>query len=147
VKLSTKGRYASRLMLELALNYGRGPMQLKDIAEKQDISEKYLGHLVPALKTAGLINANRGAHGGYSLTKSPRKISLKDVVLAAEGNLDLVECLKSPESCSRVAICVTRDIWGDLTKKMINILDLTSLEDMVRKYRKKQSLQPLVYSI
>ena len=76
MKLSTKGRYGSRLMLELALHYGEGPILLKDIAQTEEISEKYLGHLIPVLKVAGLINSTRGAHGGYTLARAPEQIRL-----------------------------------------------------------------------
>lgn len=111
MKFSTKGRYGARLMLELALNYERGPVLLKDVAERQEISEKYLGHLIAPLKASGLINSSRGAHGGYLLAKPPQDISLAEVVQAVEGNLALVECVSSPKVCRRISICVMREIW------------------------------------
>ena len=104
MKLSTKGRYGARLMLELALEYGKGPVLLKEVAERQEISEKYLGHLISPLKAAGLINSTRGAHGGYTLAKASKDITLAEVVQAVEGNLSVVECVSSPGVCSRVEI-------------------------------------------
>jgi len=146
MKLSTKGRYGTRLMLDLALHSDNGPVLLKDIAEREEISEKYLGQLVTPLKAAGLVNSSRGAHGGYNLAKAPKDITLKDVVRAAEGNLALVECVVTPKVCSRVSACVSRDIWDELSEKMSEFLESITLAEMVARYRKKQQ-QPLAYSI
>ena len=147
MKLSTKGRYASRLMLDLALNYDRRPVFLRDIAKRQEISEKYLGQLTLPLKAAGLINSIRGAHGGYALARRPQDITLKEVVLAVEGDLNLVECLATPKMCHRADLCVTRDIWSRLTQKMTEVLESTTLQDMVKMQSQKQQFQPLIYSI
>ena len=147
MKLSTKGRYGARLMLDLACYYGQGPVLLKNIAQRQEISEKYLGHLIPPLKSAGLLNSTRGAHGGYTLAKPPEDITLADVVQAVEGDLGFVECVKAPKVCRRVDSCVTRGIWEELSKKVTEILEYNTLHDMVVKMRRKQKTQPLVYSI
>ncbi len=147
MKISTKGRYGTRLMLYLARKYGKGPVLLKEVAEFEEISEKYLGHMIPLLKTAGLISATRGAHGGYSLAREPRAISLTEVILALEGSLTLVECVASPDVCTRVSECVTRDIWGEMSIKLMEVLDATNLEDMVKRYRQKQQSKSFMYSI
>ena len=147
MKLSTKGRYGTRLMLDLALHYGGGPVLLKDIAERQEISEKYLGHLVPPLKTAGLISASRGAHGGYLLTKAPDEIDLAEVVEAVEGDMCLVECVSNPSVCSRVEFCITRDIWEELSHEVNNVLKSFTLQDLVDRQQRKTKLQPLMYHI
>ncbi len=147
MKLSTKGRYGTRLMLDLALNYGNGPVLLKDVAERQEISEKYLGHLITPLKAAGLINSSRGAHGGYILARPPEQISLGEVIRAVEGNLSLVECTAAPDVCHRVNFCVTRDIWNEMRNKMMETLESTTLQDMVQRHKQKQKSQPLVYNI
>ena len=147
MKLSTKGRYGARLMLDLALHYGNGPILLKDIAERQEISENYLGQLIPSLKAAGLVNSSRGAHGGYMLAKEPTGITLKEVIQAMEGSLSLSECLDAPRVCRRVSSCVTRDIWSQMSEKMSEVLESNTLEDMVNRERRKQQLQPLMYSI
>jgi Rrf2 family protein len=91
MKLSTRGRYSIRLMIDLALYGADGAVFLKDIARRQEISEKYLGHLVPLLKSAQLIHATRGANGGFTLAKSAVDISLKDIVAAVEGPISLVD--------------------------------------------------------
>lgn len=149
MKLSSKGRYGARLMLDLALHYGNGNglVLLKDIAERQEISEKYLGHLIAPLKAVGLINSSRGAHGGYTLAKAPQDITLAEVVQAVEGNLSVVECVSSPEVCSRVEVCVTRDIWSRLSEKITEVLDSTTLQDMVELHAQKQKSHSLMYSI
>lgn len=147
MKISTKGRYGTRLMLYLARKYGRGPVLLREIAESEEISEKYLGHLIPLLKTAGLIRATRGAHGGYSLAKEPSAISLTEILLALEGSLILVECVNAPGICSRVSECVTRDIWGEMSVKLMEVLDANNLEDLVKRYRKKQQSKSFIYNI
>lgn len=147
MKLSTKGRYAARLMLELALHYGQGPVLLKDVAQRQEISEKYLGHLIAPLKAAGLITSSRGAHGGYTLARVPRDITLADIVGAVEGNLNVVECVSSSKICHRVDLCVTRDIWSQLSAKIKEVLNSTTLQDMVNQQQEKQKLQGVAYSI
>ena len=135
MRLSTRGRYAARLMLELALCYGRGPTLLKDIAKRQEISEGYLEHLLPPLKIAGLINSSRGAHGGYTLAREPSKINLKEVVQALEGSLSPVGCVDSLSVCQRTGFCVTRDIWKELGEKISQTLESVTLEDMVERQK------------
>lgn len=132
-------------MLDLALHYGNGPVLLKDIAERQEISEKYLGQLSAPLKAAGLINAARGAHGGHMLAKEPSKITLKEVIQCLEGPLSLSECIDAPGVCRRVNSCVTRDILEEVSEKMIEALDSSTLQDMVN--RQKEKPQSLMYSI
>lgn len=147
IRISTKGRYGTRLMLELALNHGNGTMLLKEIAKNQDISVGYLEQIIPNLKAAGLINSSRGAHGGYVLARPPGEINLKEIVEALEGSLSLIECIKSPETCERFEFCATRDIWDELTEKLDTTLESKTLKDLIEKHRNKQKSQPLMYSI
>jgi Rrf2 family cysteine metabolism transcriptional repressor len=147
MKISTRGRYAARLMLDLAVHYGEGFVHLKDVARRQEISRKYLGHLIPPLKKAGLITSNRGAHGGYRLARAPRDISLGEVVRAVEGDLAIVECVATPEICHRVGSCVTRDIWELMGDSVRDLLDSITLEGMVDEQRRKQELQGLMWHI
>ena len=146
MRLSTKGRYGARLMVELALNYGKGSVLLKDIAKRQEISQGYLEHIIPPLKAAGLIKSNRGAHGGYALTKVPSKITLKDVVFTLEGSLTPVECVDNTQVCNRVPYCVTRDAWKELGSKISETLDSITLKDLVEK-QKMKNRDRLVYHI
>jgi len=137
MKLSTRGRYGVRLMLDLALHYGEGPILLKDIAERQGISEKYLWQLINPLKTTGLVNSLRGAHGGYVLGKSPEAISLKAILQILEGPLCLVDCVDNPALCDRSLSCISRDIWGEASKSMQQTLEDTTLAAMVERQKDK----------
>ena len=146
MRLSSKGRYGARLMLELALCYGMGPVLLKDIAKRQGISEGYLEHLLPPLKAAGLVRSSRGAHGGYRLAKAPSEITLKEIVYTLEGSLSPAECVDAPSVCQRARYCVTRDIWKELREKISQTLESVTLEDMVERQRDKAEPSP-IYNI
>lgn len=137
MKLTTKGRYGTRLMLDLALHFGEKPVFLKDAAKREEISEKYLWHLIPPLKNAGLITSMRGAHGGYSLTRDPSRITLKEILLAVEGPISLVGCIDDSSACKRSGMCSTRDIWTELSEKFSQILESVTLEDIVEKQNSK----------
>ncbi len=132
MRLSTRSRYGTRLMLKLALNYTKSPVFLKDIAQEEEISEKYLSHLVIPLNASGLISSSRGAHGGYRLAKPPTLITVKDIVQALEGNLSTVECVKNPSVCKRVKSCVTRDVWETLDEKIFDTLSSVTLDDLIK---------------
>jgi Rrf2 family transcriptional regulator, cysteine metabolism repressor len=131
MKLSTRSRYGIRMMYELALKYGQGFIFLKDISYNQDISEKYLGQLIIPLRSSGLVISSRGAHGGYSLAKSPDKITLYDIVNVLEGTTCVVECVKEPGVCSRVGNCPTRPVWEEFDKTITSFLEGVTLESLV----------------
>ena len=137
MRLTTKGRYGTRLMLDLALHFGEQPVFLKDAAARQEISEKYLWHLIPPLKNSGLITSVRGAHGGYSLSRPPAQITLKDILLAVEGPISFVSCVGDSSACKRSEICGTKDIWSELSEKFLKILESVTLEDIVEKQKCK----------
>ena len=137
MKLSTRNRYSTRLMIELALNYNKGPVFLRDISNIQQISYKYLSQLVMPLKVAGLIKSIRGAHGGYFLARPPEEIKLSDIILAVEGTISTVECIDNPDICIRANDCVTRDIWEEISDKLREILNSYNLQIMVDLYFKK----------
>ncbi|MDP1991187.1 MAG: Rrf2 family transcriptional regulator [Syntrophales bacterium] len=137
MKLSTRGRYGVRLMFDLALHYGDGPIYLKDIAERQAVSVKYLWQLINPLKTKGLVNSTRGAHGGYVLGKEPGSISLKEILQVLEGSLCLVDCVDIPSLCERSPSCISREIWEEASKGMQQMLENTTLATMVLKQREK----------
>jgi len=147
MKLSTKGRYGTRLMQDLAIHFGQGPVLLKDIAHRQEISEKYLGQLVIPLKNAGLIQSTRGAHGGYTLSCDPGSITLKQVIEAVEGSLSLVECVDKPDFCTKSDSCVDRDVWAKLTNDMIRTLESITLKDLADKEKTKTAEKRLMYDI
>lgn len=133
MKLSTRGRYGTRLMLELAQQFGKGPVLLKDISESQDISLKYLGQLIIPLKIAGLIKSTRGSHGGYFLSRSPDMIKLYEVVGAVEGPIAFTECVESPDICYRSKTCAAREVWEKATRQFIETLSSITLADMLKK--------------
>ena len=147
MKLSTKGRYATRAMLDLAINQGEGPVLLKDIAQRQQISLSYLEHLVTPLIAGGLIRSTRGARGGVSLARSPEEIKLSEVIQLLEGSLAPVECVNNPELCSRSELCVTRDVWSELKKAMNGVLESTTLQDLVERQKGKGRTAKAMYYI
>jgi Rrf2 family cysteine metabolism transcriptional repressor len=147
MKLSTRSRYGVRLMFELALNYGKEPVLLRNIAKNQEISEKYLSKLIIPLKAAGFVNSLRGAHGGYILAKEPVKISIKEIVEVLEGDISPVECVKNPSLCKRVSICPTRDVWCKLNNEISETLKNISLEDIVKNSKSKEDEHSLTYCI
>ena len=147
MKLSTKVRYGTRAMLDLAIHYGNGPVLLKDIAKRQEISLKYLDRILSSLKTTGLVKSLRGAKGGYVLNKPPPKITVSQIVEALEGPLELVECVTNKDYCRRVKFCVMHDIWYELGKAMEVVLKTTTLEDLVIRDRKKRKSSGSMYYI
>ena len=137
MKLSTRGRYSTRLMMELALRFGKGPVLLKDISSSQDISLKYLGQLIIPLKIAGLIKSTRGSHGGYFLSRSPDKISLSEVVSSVEGPIAFSECVDSPDICCRSKTCVAREVWEKTSRQFNETLGSITLADMLKRQEAK----------
>lgn len=147
MKLSTKGRYGTRAMLDLAFHYGDGPILLKDVARRQDVSERYLEHVVTPLKVAGLLTSVRGAGGGFTLAKPPSQIKLSEIIQAVEGSIAPVDCVDDPKLCPRADFCVTRDIWTELKEAMNGVLESTTLQDLVERQREKSEPQAIMYHI
>ncbi len=134
MKLSTRGRYGVRLMFDLALHYGTGPIYLKDIAERQGVSAKYLWQLINPLKTTGLVNSLRGAHGGYILARPPETISVGEVICAVEGALVPMPCIRDDlcTPCEREGTCAARSVWELVHARLADALDGMSLADLAR---------------
>jgi Rrf2 family cysteine metabolism transcriptional repressor len=147
MKISTKIRYGARAMLELAYHYGEGPIELKEIAARENISLKYLEQVINPLRGAGLVKAVRGSKGGYSLAKPPSKICLYDVVETLEGPLNLLECLRDSKVCEKVPSCVTRDIWQEVSEAISKIFYSVTFEDMVNRKREKEGNNSPMYQI
>ena len=143
MKLSTKSRYATRLMVNLVFTYQKGPIQLNEIAQKEDVSEKYLSQLVIQLRAAGLIRSIRGAKGGYLLAKAPSTISLKDIVETMEGGLNIVDCLGESKSCSKSEKCVSRHVWDKVTRAIRETLEGITLEELANQV--DESDRPMYY--
>lgn len=138
MKLSSRTRYGMRAMLELALEYGKKPLQIKAIADREDISNKYLEQLIAMLKSSGLVRSMRGPRGGYMLARPPAEIKLSDIFTTLEGSLVPVECIEHTEFCPRCSDCATRLIWQDLYRALMSILETTTLQDLVEKSVKLQ---------
>lgn len=147
MKISTRIRYGARAMLELASHYGEGPIELKEIAKKENISLKYLEQVINPLRAAGLVKSIRGSKGGYSLAKPPAEICLYDVVESLEGPLNLLECLHDSKACQKVPSCVTREIWKEVSEAISKIFHSVTLEDMIHRKKEKQELNPPMYQI
>jgi len=147
MKISTKIRYGSRAMLELASRYGEGPIELKEIAKKENISLKYLEQVINPLRAAGLVKSIRGSKGGYSLAKPPSEICLYNVIETLEGPLNLLECLRDSKVCQKVPSCVTRDIWKEVSEAISKIFYSVTLEDMVNRKIEKEGRNPSMYQI
>ena len=147
MKLSTRARYGTRALLELALHQGEGPVLLKDIARRQKISLQYLEHLVTPLIAGGIVRSTRGAKGGVSLTRPPSEIRLSEVIHLLEGSVAPVDCVNNPGICLRSELCVTRDVWDDLRKAMDSVLESTTLQDLVERQKRKGHPEEVMYHI
>jgi Rrf2 family cysteine metabolism transcriptional repressor len=137
VKLSTRGRYGTRAMLDLAMHDDGQTVLLKDIAKRQEISERYLESIMRVLVSNGLVTSVQGRNGGFSLAKKPGDIKLSQIIEAVEGSIAPVFCVDNPKLCKRVPICVTYDVWRKLKKAMFDVLDSITLEDMLEMQKKK----------
>lgn len=133
MKLSSRSRYGFRAILELAVEYGHGPLQIKVIAQREDISNKYLEQLIAMLKASGLVRSIRGPRGGYLLTRPPGEIKLSEVFTTLEGPTIAVECLEHPEFCPKCMDCVTRQVWSKMQAAMMGVLEGMTLQDLVDK--------------
>ncbi|MBF0523870.1 MAG: Rrf2 family transcriptional regulator [Deltaproteobacteria bacterium] len=142
MKLSTRGRYASRAMLDMALNMDKGAVSLKEMAKRQDISTKYLEQIFIPLKAAGLVRSVRGPRGGYTLARKPSEISLGEIIRSLEGSIAPVECVDNPDICKRSPDCVTIEIWRAINDTVTNILNNIHLDELVLRHHNK--LKPLV---
>ncbi len=130
--ISTKGRYALRLLIDLAQHSSEGSVALKDIAKRQDISKKYLEQIVPSLVRSKLLYANRGYGGGYSLSKPPEQYTVGEILRVTEGNLSPVACMQcEPNSCPRKNDCLTLPVWEGLNRVINEYLDGITLRSII----------------
>jgi len=131
MKLSTRSRYGTRLLVDLARSMDQGPVQAGEISHRQNISVKYLEQLIRPLKQAGVITSVRGPKGGHMLAKKPEDISLGNIVRLFEGQSDLVQCVGYPEKCPMADDCAVRLAWQSATQALYRSLDATSIADLV----------------
>ena len=138
MRLSTRGRYGARVMLELALRNKDGAVSIKDIADSQDISAKYLVQIIASLKAAGLVVSVRGSGGGYLLARPPSRITLGEVIRTLEGSIAPVHCVDNLEACPRTGFCVIHNVWTQMKDAIDKIIDSLDLGKMVRRHNKKK---------
>jgi Rrf2 family protein len=131
MKLSTRSRYGTRIIMELARHYGQDPVQVSEIAKMQKIPVKYLEQLIRSLKLADLITSVRGSKGGHQLKQRPDKITVGQIVRQLEGQTDLVECVSQPEKCQMSAECRVRSVWIEATEAMYEKLDNITIADLI----------------
>ena len=131
MKISTKGRYALRMMIELARNYESGYMSIREVSKRQNISVKYLEQITAALTKAGFLESTRGPKGGHRLVRKPSDYTVGDILRVTEGDLAPISCLQdSPNRCPRAAECTTLSFWEGLYKAITDYCDSVTLEDI-----------------
>ena len=132
MKISTKGRYALRLMIDLATNDEGNPIRIKDVAERQNISDKYLEQIISALNKAGFVRSVRGPQGGYSLKKKPEDYTVGMILRLTEGSLAPVACVEEDETdCERQGGCVTYLLWRKISDAINGVVDTITLKDLI----------------
>jgi len=131
MKVSTKGRYGLRAMMDLARKFGKGPIMMSEIAEQEDLSPKYLHALLASLRASGLIRSVRGAGGGYMLAKSPDKIPIDAIITALEGPLELTDCVSAPDICIRGDECAARRVWLKASEALQSAMGNLTLSDLI----------------
>lgn len=146
MKVSTRGRYGVRFMLDVAVHEDRGPVALRDVARRQGLSEKYLWQVLAPLKAVGLVRSVRGAGGGYVLSRPARKISVRDIVVTLEGESLLVDATKSPE-WERSEAYVTREMWKEFEDRLTEMMEAITLQDLVEKQKAREQISVPTYSI
>jgi Rrf2 family iron-sulfur cluster assembly transcriptional regulator len=133
MKLTTKTRYGTRLLIDLAQHQDKGAAQMSAISMRQNISVKYLEQLIRPLKQADLVTSTRGPKGGHMLAKKPEEITLGQITRLFEGTPDLVNCISDPEKCSMLDDCIVRHAWGRANKALYDELDSITIADLLKK--------------
>jgi Rrf2 family cysteine metabolism transcriptional repressor len=141
--ISTKGRYATVAMLDLALHYGEGPVMVKDIAGRYDLSSRYLEQLLISLKVAGMVRSARGMHGGFALARPPSQVRLSEIIQATEGSMAPADCVDTPEAFPRTAHCAVYDVWVEMKAAVNQVLESVTLQDLMERQRRKWELKQL----
>ncbi|MBM4462144.1 MAG: Rrf2 family transcriptional regulator [Chloroflexi bacterium] len=147
MRLSTRGRYGTRALVDIALHYDGTPIPLRDVAARQEISVQYLEQLVSPLVKAGILNSVRGAAGGVRLARPPGEIKLSQVIGILEGSIAPAKCVDDPKACSRSDFCVTRDVWAQMKEAAAKVLESITLQDLVERQKEKGKASTPMYSI
>ncbi len=141
MKLSTRGRYATRAMCDLAMHFGEGPIMVKDISKRQYISERYLEQILTPLKLAGLVRATRGSRGGFALARPPSAITLLDIIYTVEGSTAPVECVDDAQVCPLSNSCAGREVWSEIKRVTDKVLESTTLQHLLEKQKRINAKQ------
>jgi Rrf2 family protein len=147
MKLTTKMRYGTRALVDLALHDGQGPVSSSEVAEHQQVSVKYLESILATLRNAGLVQTTRGAQGGHMLARPPSEIDLREIFDVLEGSRGLVECTADPKLCTRYDACVTQEVWTEMYAACMAILEATTVADLANRARDKQRALANMYHI
>ena len=131
MKLSTRSRYGTRILLELARHVDNSPLQVSEISKRQNIPAKYLEQLIRTLKSAKLIKSTRGSKGGHQLNQPAESISIGQIVRLFEGQTDLVECVSTPDKCDMADECRVRSVWMEATEALYQKLDKVTIADLL----------------
>ncbi|MCH5185711.1 MAG: RrF2 family transcriptional regulator [Oscillospiraceae bacterium] len=141
MKISTKGRYALRMMVDIAMNGENDNVSIKDVAQRNNISIKYLEQIVNLLSKRGFLKSTRGPQGGYRLSKPPEQYTIGDILRITEGNMAPVSCLEDDENmCERAGKCETLWIWEEFYHVINEFMDSVTLEDIVKKAKEKRKV-------
>lgn len=147
MKLSTRSTYGVRAMMALALQHGTGPVMVKEIAEQQNLPPTYLEQLMVLLKKASLVNATRGAKGGYVLSRAASDITLAEIIEVLEGPLTLTDCPSGVGCCGHPETCALNDVWNTASQALIQVFQDITLANLIERQRAKESAPVLMYSI
>jgi Rrf2 family protein len=147
MKISKRTRYGLRMMIELALNDGKGSLNLTEIAAREEISLKYLSQIIIPLKSTGLVQSTRGSAGGYTLAKPAESITVRDILAALEGEMDIVECVEDPSQCERNAFCTARGVWSRLNESITQVLSSMNLKGLAQETEKTMGKHTITYQI
>ena len=142
MRLSTKSRYGTRAVLDIAMHGRNGPVTLKDMSRRQDVSKKYLGQIINQLLTAGILESIRGPQGGYVLNRPPDTIRLGEIIRALDGSVAPSRCVDNPTICQRNTNCVTREVWIRVKESVESVIDETTVADLVARQKDLNALSP-----
>ena len=137
MRLSTRSRYSILALMDLAAHAGEAPVLVREIAEREGISDRYLEQLLLPLKAAGMVRASRGTHGGFTLARDPGELNLKEIIRVTEGSTSFTECVDDPGICSRADVCALRDAWQEVTAAAEAVLASITIADLVARQAKK----------
>jgi len=142
MRLSTKSRYGTRAVLDIALHGKNGPVTLKEMSRRQEVSRKYLGQIINHLLTAGILESIRGPQGGYVLSRPPDSIRLGEIIRALDGSVAPSRCVDNPGVCDRNLQCVTREVWTRVKESVESVIDDTTIADLVARQKDLESPAP-----